>query len=135
VSDLLTLAREFDLPPKWNDCIVRWNGWEPQLDAIVCRRGTPQPRECCSACASPHPPATNRGYVALSPLTTPAMMLRNDEQRARLPIGQKHKVPGLVLFRLHAFRCQDCRHDVVWDIDTDEWWDLDHTDYGPEGSR
>ena len=24
--------------------------------------------------------------------------------------------------------------DFEWDEETDEWWDLDHTDYGPEGS-
>jgi len=135
VADLLTLAREFDLPPKWNGLLVSWNGWEPQIPAFVCGPGARKQRDCCSACASPHEPAINRGYVATSPLTTPAMLRRNEEQRDRLPLGQRHKVPSLALFRLHAYRCQDCRHDVVWDHDTDEWWDLDHTDYGPEGSR
>lgn len=133
MSDLLTLAREFDLPPKWNGLLVSWSGWEPQIPATICP--PPKTRDCCSACASPHPPATNRGYVATSPLVTPAMLRRNEEQRAALPLRERHHVPSLALFRLHAFRCQDCRHDVVWDTDTDEWWDLDHTDYGPEGSR
>lgn len=134
MADLLTLAREFDLPPKWNDCIVQWRGWEPEPTVLLCRRGKPAPRDCCSVCASPHPPVVNRGLVANSPLITPAMLKRNEDNRARLG-ALAHKDAPLAHWRLYAYRCQDCRHDVVWDTDTDEWWDLDHTDYGPEGSR
>lgn len=39
--------------------------------------------------------------------------------------------PGLLLF---AFRCQSCQLDTVWDKRTDEWWVLDDSDYGVEGS-
>lgn len=35
---------------------------------------------------------------------------------------------------LVAFRCVDCGHDVVHDRRTGEDWDLDETDYGPDGS-
>ena len=133
MSDLLTLAREFDLPPKWNDCLVEWEGWKPQPVAHLCP--PPRRRDCCSGCGSPELPVVNRGYAATSALVTPAMLRRNKAARDRLGPGSLHHVPSVVLLRLYAYRCQDCRHDVVWDIDTDEWWDLDHTDYGPEGSR
>ncbi len=35
---------------------------------------------------------------------------------------------------IHAFRCPDCGEVVVWDVDSDEWWTLDESDYGPDGS-
>lgn len=133
MSDLLTLTREFDLPPYWNGLLVSWTGWEPQIVPRLCRR--PKSRDCCSACASPARPAVARGYVATSPLVTPAQLARNEAARAALPPGSRHQVRSLVLLRLHAYRCQDCRHDVVWDHDDDSWWDLDHTDYGPTGSN
>lgn len=44
--------------------------------------------------------------------------------------GYRDNIPGVLV----AFRCPDCLHDVVVDPHTDEWWDLDDSDYGPEGS-
>jgi len=35
--------------------------------------------------------------------------------------------------RLYVTRCA-CGHDVVYDRETDESWDLDLSDYGPDGS-
>ena len=35
---------------------------------------------------------------------------------------------------LQLYRCRGCGHDHVFDLFTNEWWDLDATDYGPEGS-
>jgi len=37
------------------------------------------------------------------------------------------------LWRLLAYRCE-CGHDVVFNHETGEAWDLDPSDYGPEGS-
>lgn len=36
---------------------------------------------------------------------------------------------------LIATRCTACRLDTVWDARNDQWWTLDDTDYGPEGSN
>jgi hypothetical protein len=71
--------------------------------------------------------------VALRADLTRAQWEYEEENRARLR-KLAHKRAQVALRRLDAIRCQDCRHDQVWDTDTDEWWDLDHTDYGTEGS-
>lgn len=130
--DLFVATREHDMPPRWDGLAVRWTPWEPQLVGFICP--PPKTRPCCSRCGSPHPPVVARGYIARSAVVTPEMLAANDAARDRLPFGQRHRVKPLALLRLHAFRCQDCRHDEVWDRDTDELFDLDPTDYGDEGS-
>jgi hypothetical protein len=130
--DLLVLAREFDLPPRWDGLlVVQWTPWEPQPHAFICPPS--KARDCCPACASPEPRVHARGMVALRADLTRAQWEYEEENRARLR-KLAHKRAQVALWRLYAFRCQDCRHDQVWDTDTDEWWDLDHTDYGTEGS-
>lgn len=69
----------------------------------------------------------------MSPATTQDDIDADRENR-RLLGAAAYRRKNLALWRLHAFRCTDCKHDVVWDRDTDEWWTLDHTDYGDEGS-
>ena len=133
MSDLLTLAREHDLPPKWDGClVVEWTHWEAQIPMFMCP--PPQTRDCCPSCGSPEPSVSCRGMVAVSPEVTRQMFDAEEENRRRLG-SLAHKRKNLALWRLHAFRCQDCRHDMVWDTHTGEWWDLDHTDYGPDGSH
>lgn len=132
MNDLLTLLREHDLPPRWDGLATVWDGWETQIPAFVC---PPPKSSCCSACGSLATPVVNRGRVARVPAVTHDRIREHDDKRARLGAGNGHLAGRPVaLYRLHAFRCPDCRHDVVWDVDTDEWFDLDHTDYGPEGS-
>jgi hypothetical protein len=43
-------------------------------------------------------------------------------------------VPARPLRDIYAARCRHCGHDVVTDTRTDERWDLEPEDYGPEGS-
>jgi hypothetical protein len=71
--------------------------------------------------------------VAKRPDLTREKWEAEEENRARLGWASSRR-PALALWRLFAFRCQDCRHDQVLDLNTRELWDLDHTDYGPEGS-
>lgn len=133
MTDLLVLAREFDLPPRWDGLlVVQWTPWEAEPGPVfLCP--PPKTRASCPACASPHPSVHARGMVALRADLTRAQWEAEEVNRARL--GKlAHKRKPVALWRLRAYRCQDCRHDQVWDTDTDEWWDLDHTDYGPEGS-
>lgn len=42
--------------------------------------------------------------------------------------------PAPALRTLHASRCVGCGHDQVLDTETNELWDLDDSDYGPDGS-
>lgn len=135
MSDLLTLAREHDLPPRWDGRAVWWAGWELQIDAFVCGRGVPRV-SVCEACGSQAKPSTNRGHVARSAITSLERWVERCEAWRRLPMGSRHMLPkqpaGVI--ELFAFRCPDCRTDVVWDEQRDEWWTLDHTDYGDDGS-
>jgi len=67
----------------------------------------------------------NRGLVGLSRRIT----LDDIEGRRRA-----NRVGLVAEWRLDAFRCPDCHHDVVSDMQTGEVWDLDLSDYGDAGS-
>lgn len=135
-GDLLVELREHDLPPKWDGLVVVWHGWEYQRPAFIC---PPPKKDCCEACGTPFgfrgfpTQSVNRGRVALRPSITVEDIEAHDENRRRLG-SLAHKSPSIALWRLHAFRCPGCQVDTVWDTDTDEWWTLDHTDYGADGS-
>lgn len=132
-EDLLTMLREHDLPPFWDGLATVWDGWETQIEAFIC---PPPKQSCCSECGSLAKPVTNRGRVARPAFITHGRIQEHDEKRARLGAGNAHLAgKPVALVRLFVWRCPDCKQDVVWDWGTDEWWTLDHTDYGPEGSR
>lgn len=105
------VERAHDLPPRWDGFGVEWHGWEYLPPAFLC---PPPPPQCCRTCGAPPAvkgfPTTlvNRGYV--------------------------ERLNGHPQFRLHVFRCQVCRHDVVTDTVTGGTWDLDDSDYGDDGS-
>lgn len=129
-GDLLTLAREHDLPPKWNGRAVLWEGWRAQPPVFLC----PPPKLiCCEGCASLADPLANRGLVAVWQSFTHDDLRAEEANRERLG-SLAHKRKPRALWRLRAYRCPDCKLDTVWDTFTDEWWTLDHTDYGPDGS-
>jgi hypothetical protein len=126
------MSRENDLPPRWDGrLIVEWTPWEPQL--VTSMRFHRQSRDCCPGCGSPEPPVTARGMVAHDRNLTREQWEAFKENAQRLG-ALAHKRKQVATWRLRVFRCQDCRHDQVWDVETDTTWDLDHTDYGPDGS-
>ncbi|WP_426243723.1 hypothetical protein [Nocardioides sp. LHG3406-4] len=136
-GDLLTMLRVHDLPPTWDGLAVLWSGWEYASPGLfIC---PPPLREVCEGCGLPTTergfPAwsTNRGLVAVSAVLTHDDLRYEEENRARLG-ALAHRRKPRALFRLHAFRCHSCSLDDIWDTDTDEWWTLDHTDYGDDGS-
>lgn len=131
--DLFAATRGHDLPPRWDGLlVVQWTPWEADPDPVfICP--PPKARPCCPACGSPHPTVTSRGMVALRPSLTREQWEYEEENRRRLGRLAGKRKP-VALWRLYAFRCQDCRHDMVWDTDPDEWWDLDPTDYEDDGS-
>lgn len=112
MSDLLTELREHDLPPSCDGIAVEWLGWQIlPTHVFICGRGRPEP-DCCRACGSLTPSVINRGV-------------------RRVHLGGKDRVLAVLM----AYRCPDCRHDAVHEHGDDQWWDLDHTDYGDEGSN
>lgn len=132
MTDLLTMLRDHDLPPRWDGLAVVWDGWHAPVPVFIC----PPPRpSCCEGCGSTAAAVHNRGRVARVQTFTVEMILANDETRARLPEQLRHKIKPRALVRLYAFRCPDCQLDVVHDLDTAETWTLDHTDYGDDGSH
>lgn len=130
MSAQLTFQREFDLPPFWDGLAVVWDGWHLPPHAFVCP--SPQ-RDCCAGCGSGAQPRHKRGRVAVSAIVTHQMIADADANRDRLPTSMKHKAKCRASYRLVALRCPDCGHDAVIDLEGDEW-ELDPTDYGPEGS-
>lgn len=134
MTDLLTLAREHDLPPFWNGRAVLWRGWEDPEPGVTFICPPPKERHVCEGCGSTQEWVVNRGEVAVWPSLTHDDLRRENENRQRLG-SLAHKRKPRSLWRLRAYRCPDCHLDTVWDMDTDEWWVLDHTDYGPEGSN
>lgn len=119
--DLLVQSREHDLPPRWDGWPVEWDGWRDRQLVFICP--PPADREPCTACGSITPAVMNNGTVTAD----------MPQQVAR--IRRANLCEPVVRWRLTVFRCPDCRHDVVWDTRTDQWWDLDYTDYGPDGSK
>lgn len=112
MTDLLTLAREHDLPPKWDGVVVRWRGWRTLPDARIFICPPPKEIDHCKNCGSIAQSRINYGHRTVF-------------------LAGKDRDAG----SLTAYRCPDCLHDLVEDETTGEWFDLDHTDYGPEGSR
>lgn len=95
------------LPVAWDGWPVRWTRWAAPMLMFVCRQLGKDPR--CE-CGSTAPPFTASGVQA----------------RPRGDFG--------VRYGLRAMRCPDCGSVTVWDLTSDEWWTLDESDYGPEGS-
>ena len=128
-EDLLTLLREHDLPPFWDGLAVVWGQWTTDLPVVfVC----PPPKRpaTCHGCGSTAEQHQAKGRVARAAFITHDRIHEYDAKHD--PLGRGKPV---ALVRLFVWRCPGCLLDVVWDIDTDEWFDLDHTDYGPDGSR
>lgn len=136
MSDLLVALRENDLPPKWDGFVVAWQGWRYVRAAFIC----PPRVEVCEGCGMPTMergfPAwsVNQGLVADSRRLTLDDFAYEEANRARLPEWARHKAPRHWRISLQAFRCHSCSLDTVWDMNTQETWVLDYTDYGNDGS-
>lgn len=117
--DLFAATREYDLPPKWDGAPVEWEGWVAS-PVILCPAVK---REPCTRCGSTAQGTSNIGVRTIV----------YGENVERVGKGRLHARE--MKATLHAHRCPACLLDTVWDPWTDEWWDLDPTDYGDEGSN
>src|SRR5690349_10788516 len=109
MPDLLVLAREYDLPPRWDGGPVEWEPWQPATPMFICP--PPDDMGACDHCGSLEERITAKGIVT--------------------PLPGVHRIGG---HQLRAFRCPDCQHDRVWDSLTDDVFDLGPEDYGESGS-
>jgi hypothetical protein len=125
MTDMSAKAREHDLPPRWNGRIVLWGPWEMPPAAVFICGPVGRDRYCCPYCGSTAERPRACGLLAHKRSTT----IEQIESYVKIKKG------GMVAYRsLFAFRCTDCRRDQVWDRRESEWWDLDATDYGDDGS-
>lgn len=89
---------------------VAWDGvaveWGP-WNAWSIYTCPPRPQAPCQGCGLIWPRSTARGV-------------------RRIQIG--------IMGPLWAHRCTHCGHDEVYDSHTGQQWELDMTDYGPDGS-
>lgn len=100
------------LPISWDGREVKWSRWESTERILIC--GPHSDKARCD-CGSKRNPFTASGLRAA------------DAGTGRF--ARRHAVKDL-----HALRCPDCGQVDVWDMDSDEWWTLDESDYGPNGS-
>lgn len=89
---VLPLERDHDLPPRWDDNPVTWQGWCSAPSATTWELHHRGPREECEACGCARPPI-NRGTVR-----APGLSLA----------GTAVSRPGEVIGTLIAIRCPDC---------------------------
>lgn len=106
VRRLMGVPSGHDLPTFWDGVPVTWNGWK--LVETTLDWHLPLDQVACAQCGG-----LGGGTLINTGLRpTPDGPIRD----------------------LNAFRCPHCGHDSVWDMTSDEHWDLDPDDYGPDGS-
>jgi hypothetical protein len=128
----LVQTKGTDLPVAWDGRTVTWQGW----DSTPIRLCPPPTDPRCHCCGSTAEQPTNIGLVIPEPGDTMESERTKYTRRSGRAYSVKIEVRAWPLFRLVAFRCPDCGHDMVVDVDTTPAtvWDLDSTDYGPLGS-
>ncbi|AXH44440.1 hypothetical protein PP353_gp64 [Arthrobacter phage Kumotta] len=119
-----------DLPPFWDGEPVTWDEWSDVRTSLALH--IPAHEMACDKCG-----AIDENLIVwgIRPPEAPTIMTTKTKT---LPSGRKYEtqveVKAHPLRDIYASRCRHCGHDVVTDTRTDERWDLDETDYGPEGS-
>lgn len=100
------------LPVRWDGAPVEWTEWNTE-QVFLCP--PPQPRPC-PGCG----------------LIRPRSMCRGIRKR---PGHRLNRFGRAEYYRaLFAYRCSACGRDEVHESGSTEWWVLDDTDYGPDGS-
>lgn len=102
-----------DLPPSWDGVPVTWLGWKKPMGSTL-ELHLPLDQQACDQCGG-----LGDGQL-INPGTRPAT--------------EPQKGWATQYRDIYAFRCPHCGHDSVWDMATDQHWDLDPDDYGDEGS-
>lgn len=135
---LVTSPGARTLPPLWDGRRVEWDELTEQTPTtleLFHMTKAQRAQDVCTTCGTPGRESLHTVGV-VHPL--PGDTMESSAPRKSKRTGRTIHVPITVsarpLRRLHLTRCQTCGLDVVWDSQTDEWWDLDDSDYGPEGS-
>lgn len=119
-----------DLPPFWDGVPVTWDAWSDVRSTLILH--VPAEAMACDQCG-----AVDENLIAWG-LRPPAEATYMTTKVKTLKSGRKYdrqvEVEAWPVRDIYAARCRHCGHDRVTDTRTDEVWDLDETDYVPEGS-
>ena len=119
--------RAHDLPPRWDGRRVEWTEWETFRTTMVYHgRST-----ACVLCLSVDEAMVTSGGILAEP--GEVVPIRRPRTAYDALVNQRAEKRGAWIGVLYAFRCRECGHDQVLDGD-DNWWDLEDSDYGDEGS-
>lgn len=99
------------LPVRWDGVAVEWTEWGAE-QVFLC---PPEPPRPCAGCGLIRPRSMCRGIR---------------HRKGRDP----HTGRQRYLRSLFAYRCSACGRDEVHESGSTDWWVLDETDYGPDGS-
>lgn len=131
---LLTLAhsRRNDLPPFWDGVPVTWTDWSDDTRSTLILH-LPAEALACDQCGS-----VDESRHAFGTRPPPEGATVTTTRTKKTKSGREYvvheNVPARPVRDLRASRCRHCGHDTIHDERTDQTWDLDETDYGPEGS-
>lgn len=140
MNPLREVPKLHQLPPKWDGRDVDWRGWEVIRTSAEYGGRRHGQQEACEGCGSLGKHASNIGV--LHPLTGETQLQpvfkrtkpKGNGRPGTLYQAGEQEVPVKATVQLFAFRCPDCGLDTVWDMRTDEWWLLEESDYGADGS-
>ena len=128
---MLTLVRAHDLPVSWDGVRIRWRPWTDARSSLAYHASDEE--LACERCGL----IDERLVTCGSRPPEPGATIRATRLR-RTRSGREHTVdvdvPAHEYLDLWAFRCRGCGRDQVLDDRTGERWDLDPSDYGPDGS-
>lgn len=130
--DVVDGGRHHDLPVTWDGRPVTWRPWSVLVSSL--RFHVPAEDLACRVCGLVEESAVAIGSrQPVESATVPEPVERRTRSgRKYLVVVDVPERPSF--FDLLAYRCRGCGHDVVHDVRTGEWWDLDVDDYGPGGS-
>lgn len=119
-----------DLPPFWDGAKVTWDAWSDVRSSLAYHL---KPEDmACDKCG-----AVDESLIAWG-LRPPVEATYGTTRTKTTKSGRKYaiacEVPAWGVRDIYAARCRHCGHDRVTDTRTDEVWDLDESDYAPEGS-
>lgn len=120
------------LPALWDGARVEWGEFKDLPATFICPPA--KTRDRCSRCGSQRARLASQGIRHPLEGETFASEEVRTTRRTRTEYYAPTLVPAFPVMRFIAYRCQDCGLDQVWDSTAWVLWDLDESDYGPEGS-
>lgn len=127
----LPLHRVRRLPATWDGVPVEWTDW--RLDRTTLAYHAPLDELVCGKCGT-----VDESMHAMGKRPPAEGEMVRSTQTRKLKSGRTYErevwVPAWPVYDLFAARCRHCGHDTVTDQRTGQAWDVDDSDYGPNGS-